>query len=191
MTLRYQGVCSLCPNPVAVKKHHWCWAHYLRWRRTGDPTGSGKRRRGAPIVHGTWAGYVANCRCLLCRRAQREYSAQWYRTHSIMCAAEREVERLRQVRVAASNARERARQTRLWLETATNDLEREHMELLLAQQEADAARDRAQYAPSFDAIQDGDDGARGYGIAIHFDRPDDQWPYFAERGRTRHVRVIA
>lgn len=77
MTLADTGAtCSLCPAPLAVKKHGWCWAHYLRWRKSGDPSGSGKRLRGAPIVHGVYAGYVAGCRCDKCRSAQRAYAAQ-------------------------------------------------------------------------------------------------------------------
>lgn len=193
MTFDPKGAtCTLCPRPLAVKKHGWCWSHYLRARRNGgNPDGSGKRLRGDPIVHGTWVAYGTGCRCLDCRHAARVYSLRQYYLHSPMQAASREEYERRQVRVAAANARERARQTRLWLDTAASPLERENMELLLAQQAADAGRDRAQYAPSLDALQDGADGTRSYGIAVHFDRPDDQWPFFAERGRTRHMLVTA
>lgn len=37
-----EGTCKVdgCIKPVGVKKHGWCYAHYVRWRKSGDP-GSG------------------------------------------------------------------------------------------------------------------------------------------------------
>lgn len=227
------ATCSLCESLVAVKKHGWCWGHYLRFKRHGHPEGGKKMRRpGAPIEHGVYAGYIGGCRCpmcngaqsryhaersarfargelrlqhgiwstyctgcrcLLCRNASRNRAEHYRRFRSLFAAADRERERLRQIRVAASNARERARQTREWLETAADAFEREQMELLLAQQTADAGRDRFQFEPSLDApVGDGDsDARRTYGVAVHFDRDDDAWPFYAERSRTRRLRVNA
>lgn len=65
--------CVVCESPVAVKKWGYCWAHYMRWRKSGDPHGSGKRRRGAPLVHGVYGSYVAGCRCDECTDAMRSY----------------------------------------------------------------------------------------------------------------------
>lgn len=37
-----------CSNPVRYKSRRWCNAHYLRWRRNGDPLVTRKRPPGVP-----------------------------------------------------------------------------------------------------------------------------------------------
>lgn len=41
-----------CVKPILVKKYGWCSAHYQRWKKYGNPTGSHPTQKGLPCTYG-------------------------------------------------------------------------------------------------------------------------------------------
>ena len=86
------------------------------------------------------------------------------------------VDELRQRRIVSSKRRVALD----WLDSL-NALDRENAELLLRQHDADL-RSSTQRA------DDDTTDTNAFMRAVHFDRPDDAWPFYAGRGRTSRKR---
>lgn len=62
------GICPLCSKPSKVRG--WCWGHYERWRKYGDPLGG--RPRFETIEDRFWAKVAKTDGCWLWTGAIKE-----------------------------------------------------------------------------------------------------------------------
>jgi len=92
--------------------------------------------------------------------------------------------------LSTAHWRDAEAETTRWLDRLNGD--GEEARALVEAQRRDERVNRIQYEPSFDAwFDDETDGTRRMASlgGVTFDREDDRWPYYAERGRSRKVRA--